>query len=158
MNSHACVSRNPLTSFVSGKGNLFPAISVYGKGEEHFRIMGRQFLIKTSVLAAVIAGLAAVALYATVGSEAALSATASGPASNPDKAASVDSLLSGLESRLAADPEDAKGWLLLARSYDHLGKTADAWGAYSRAQKLGLSDAAFELKLASALQPSANRN
>jgi cytochrome c-type biogenesis protein CcmH/NrfG len=65
-----------------------------------------------------------------------------------DRSASVGSLIGGLEARLAENPDDAKGWLLLARSHDHLGNNAKAWNAYSRARDLGMSDEALELKLA----------
>ncbi len=64
------------------------------------------------------------------------------------KAASVTSLVGGLEAKLAEDPNDAKGWLLLAKSHDHLGNRDAAWAAYSRARELGMSDNPFEIKLA----------
>ena len=67
-----------------------------------------------------------------------------------DKAGSVTSLLSGLEARLAENPDDAKGWLLLAKSYDHLGSVADARNAYAKAVELGLTDAALEARLTEA--------
>ena len=65
-----------------------------------------------------------------------------------DRAASVGTLVGGLEARLEASPEDAKGWILLARSYDHLGEHDKAWNAYTRARDLGMSDTSLELKLA----------
>jgi cytochrome c-type biogenesis protein CcmH/NrfG len=65
-----------------------------------------------------------------------------------DKAASVSILVGGLEARLEASPEDAKGWILLARSYDHLGEHDKAWNAYARARDLGTTDTSLELKLA----------
>ena len=61
--------------------------------------------------------------------------------------ATVESLLSGLEQRLQREPEDGKGWLLLAKSYDHLGRTAEAIEAYSRARELGNSDPLLESRL-----------
>jgi len=61
--------------------------------------------------------------------------------------ATVESLLSGLEQRLQREPEDGKGWLLLAKSYDHLGRTAEAIEAYSRARELGNSDLLLESRL-----------
>ena len=66
------------------------------------------------------------------------------------KAGSVTSLLSGLEARLVENPDDAKGWLLLAKSYDHLGRNADARDAYDKAAALGMTDAALEARLDSA--------
>ena len=65
-----------------------------------------------------------------------------------DKAASVGMLVGGLEARLEASPEDAKGWILLARSYEHLGEHDKAWNAYTRARDLGMTDTSLELKLA----------
>ena len=61
--------------------------------------------------------------------------------------ATVESLLSGLEQRLQREPEDGKGWLLLAKSYDHLGRTAEAIEAYARARDLGNSDLLLESRL-----------
>ncbi len=60
------------------------------------------------------------------------------------KTASVAVLLAGLEARLAENPDNGKGWLLLAKSYDHLGDTASAVSAYSKATALGFSDAGLD--------------
>ncbi len=60
------------------------------------------------------------------------------------KAAPIGDLVSGLERRLAGNPDDGKGWLLLAKSYDHLGDPTRASSAYSRARELGFVDAALE--------------
>jgi cytochrome c-type biogenesis protein CcmH len=49
--------------------------------------------------------------------------------------------------RLQQDPDDAKGWLLLARSYDHLGRGHDAVAAYQKATQLGLTDSELEARL-----------
>ena len=67
--------------------------------------------------------------------------------SDAKRAASVNALLAGLEQRLEEDPQDAKRWLLLAKSYDHLGRTADAAAAYEKASELGISDDALEARL-----------
>ncbi|MEJ2257621.1 MAG: hypothetical protein P8X98_11570 [Woeseiaceae bacterium] len=64
-----------------------------------------------------------------------------------DKVGSVTALLSGLETRLAENPDDAKGWLLLAKSYDHLGRDDDARAAYEKAKALGMTDATLESRL-----------
>ena len=69
------------------------------------------------------------------------------PADDGRKAASVTELLAGLEQRLREDPDDAKGWLLLAKSYDHLGRPADAAAAYDKAAELGMSDNDLEARL-----------
>lgn len=64
-----------------------------------------------------------------------------------DKAGTVESLLSGLESRLQSEPDDGKRWLLLAKSYDHLGRTNDAADAYAKAKALGFSDEGLESRI-----------
>ena len=63
------------------------------------------------------------------------------------RAASVNELLAGLEMRLQEHPDDAKGWLLLAKSYDHLGRGHDAVAAYEKATQLGLTDSGLEARL-----------
>lgn len=69
------------------------------------------------------------------------------PSPKSDKVGSVTSLLAGLEARLAENPEDAKGWLLLAKSYDHLGRGNEAKDAYAKAVELGMTDADLETRL-----------
>jgi hypothetical protein len=61
--------------------------------------------------------------------------------------ATVDNLVDGLRARLDVEPDDAGGWLLLARSYDHLGRNVEAIDAYERARSLGKADVEFESKL-----------
>ena len=62
-------------------------------------------------------------------------------------APSIGSLLSGLEERLRQDPDDAGGWLLLAQSYQHLGRDDDARAAYEKARALGKSDTKLDATL-----------
>lgn len=62
---------------------------------------------------------------------------------------SVASMLDGLKARLESEPDDSGGWLLLAKSYQHLGQTEEANSAYQRARALGKTDPTFE-------KPSAN--
>jgi cytochrome c-type biogenesis protein CcmH len=64
------------------------------------------------------------------------------------KAAPVSQLLIGLEEKLARNPDDAGGWLLLAQSYRHLGQPESARRAYEKASQLGKTDAALETWLA----------
>jgi cytochrome c-type biogenesis protein CcmH len=60
---------------------------------------------------------------------------------------SVDSMLDGLEQRLQQQPDDGKGWLLLAKSYRHLGRMDDARDAYKKAEALGNGDATVAAQL-----------
>lgn len=59
-------------------------------------------------------------------------------------AGSVASMLDGLKSRLENEPDDAGGWLLLAKSYQHLGLAEEAESAYQKARALGKTDPSFE--------------
>lgn len=108
----------------------------------------------------------AIGLYAAIGSpdiesqavEAGAAETTSvqqQSAAARDKAASVEALLAGLEERLRANPDDGKDWLLLAKSYEHVGRNADASEAYARAAALGVTDEALGTRLASS-EPTAS--
>ena len=55
-------------------------------------------------------------------------------------AAPIDSLLGGLEQRLADHPDDAKGWGLLAQSYSFMGDNDAAEKALRRAVELGVDE------------------
>jgi len=121
--------------------------------------MNFDFFAKPAVLATAVIAFVAASLYAAIDApieSQAINQTAAGagPATSPssgNKAASVTSLVGGLEARLADDPNDAKGWLLLAKSHDHLGNRDAAWAAYTRARELGMGDNTLEIKLAANL-------
>lgn len=116
----------------------------------------------TAAAIAIGVSLLAVGLYAVLGSPAAMTsesrqADGSRPAprsSSEQKPAasvgSVASLLDGLKNRLEREPDDADGWILLARSYEHLGRHQEAAAAYYRAAKLGKTDAQLEQTIVSA--------
>ena len=59
-------------------------------------------------------------------------------------AGSITTLADGLAARLEKNPDDGKGWLLLAKSYQHLNRIDDARNAYTRATALGESDASLD--------------
>ena len=128
--------------------------------------MNLEFLAKPAVLATSLVAFVAAALYVVV--ELPDEATAMDPtaiesrqisnAGAERKAPSVTSLVGRLEAKLAENPNDAKGWLLLAKSHDHLGDQPAAWAAYSRARELGLSDAAFEIELAANISQQLPQN
>lgn len=56
------------------------------------------------------------------------------------QAASVESLVAGLEERLAAEPNDANGWALLAQSYAYTADEEAVERAVSRAVELGVDE------------------
>jgi len=57
-----------------------------------------------------------------------------------EQVGSVASMVEGLAARLEMNPEDGASWLLLAKSYKHLGQIPDAIAAYARAAALGKTD------------------
>jgi hypothetical protein len=73
-----------------------------------------------------------------------------------DKVGSVASLLSGLETRLEENPEDGKGWLLLAQSYELLDRIEEARVAYEKATTLGQSNDDLAARLAHMSDESAD--
>ena len=105
-------------------------------------------LINTLVVAGSVVILAGAALFMVDSRQDNGVASIETVRASQDRAASVGTLIGGLEARLEASPEDAKGWILLARSYDHLGEHDKAWNAYTRARDLGTTDTSLELKLA----------
>lgn len=131
---------------------LFAAIAAIIVPLRAARVEGSRLYIAVSILVPAIA----VGFYATLGSPDAASRriehryqsqAATRPAfadQSKKSAGSVSSLIDGLRARLEKEPEDAGGWLLLAKSYKHLGQTDDANFAYEHARALGKIDAEFE--------------
>lgn len=119
----------------------------------------RPFFATPVAYIALLVPLASVGLYALLGSPNAVIAAAAEHASdnygtpsaaNDQRArsqGSIASLVDGLRARLENNPDDAGGWLLLAQSYQHLGRHDEALAAYVRAQALGKTDEKFEAQL-----------
>jgi tetratricopeptide (TPR) repeat protein len=57
----------------------------------------------------------------------------------------VDTMIDGLAARLAAAPDDIKGWKMLGWSYSHTGRYQEAADAYAKALKIDPSSAALKL-------------
>lgn len=108
-------------------------------------------LVNTLVIAGSVIALAGATLFVVIKRQDKVAPQAETAQVSQNKSASVGTLIGGLEARLAENPDDAKGWILLARSHDHLGNNDEAWGAYSRARELGTTDETLELKLATDL-------
>lgn len=117
--------------------------------------------IATVAMAAVIS-IFAIGLYSFIGSPGAVTAkgehatdnsTSKGSASNGKSSTSVGSVASmvdGLRERLDKEPDDANGWILLARSYEFMGRNPEAVSAYNRAKSLGKTDPKLEETLVAA--------
>lgn len=82
----------------------------------------------------------------------ALATGASANASQPVQAAPISSLIGGLEQRLAANPDDASGWVLLAQSYSFMGDAAAADGAVKKAVALGVDEQELRARIDDALR------
>lgn len=84
----------------------------------------------------VLLPLAAAGLYAWLGNPAALSARA--PAAQPQVSAEqINDMVNGLAQRLQQNPDDLKGWSMLARSYKALRRHEEAVQAYENVMRLG---------------------
>jgi hypothetical protein len=66
------------------------------------------------------------------------------------QAAPVDSLVGGLEARLAAEPNDAEGWALLAQSYAFTSNEEAVERAVQRAVALGFDEGQLRERVAMA--------
>ena len=107
---------------------------------------------RTSILVTAIAvPLFAGGLYWTLGTPAAAGGIPSSGKATPmtrnsssqstgQQVGSVASMVEGLAGRLETNPEDGASWLLLAKSYKHLGQIPDAIAAYAKAAVLGKTD------------------
>jgi len=93
-------------------------------------------------------------IWSNVESDNSTMSQASTASASRKKAGSIASLLSGLEDRLKSEPNDAGGWLLLAKSYHRLGRSTDARDAYAKAEALGQIDTNFAASLDASKQPS----
>jgi cytochrome c-type biogenesis protein CcmH len=96
---------------------------------------------------------------------------ASGPTSGPtpedmakaatmtdeQRAAFIDSMVSGLADRLKAEPSDVDGWLKLANAYHQLGRAADAKAAWREAANRAPDRLDAQIGYASALAPLAEQ-
>jgi hypothetical protein len=73
---------------------------------------------------------------------------ASTAAGNGGQVASVESLIGRLEARLAAQPNDANGWALLAQSYAYTDDAAALERAVKRAVELGVDEPSLRERIA----------
>ncbi len=69
-------------------------------------------------------------------------------AGNGGHIASVESLIGRLEARLAAQPNDANGWALLAQSYAYTADDASLERAVKRAVALGVDEPSLRERIA----------
>lgn len=90
----------------------------------------------------------------------AVSASAPAPAQNPqaNSGGDLNTMVKRLADKMAKDPANGEGWLLLARTYGELRRHAEAAEAYARADALLAPDAALLADWADAHVMSHDRN
>lgn len=101
--------------------------------------------------------LIAVLLYVEVGTPAAVRPVAVQAAGGAPHD-SGDGAIAALEQRLAANPEDLSGWVLLARSYGQAGRIEDSVAAYRKALNLAPDSPDLLVETANALAISRGRD
>lgn len=95
---------------------------------------------KTALALLVIIPLAAAAGYALLGNPRALDPLQRQARLAPEQ---IEAMVAGLVEKLRKNPDDAKGWVMLARSYKVMERFPDAADAYSHAGTLIDQDAAL---------------
>ncbi|MFT3962399.1 c-type cytochrome biogenesis protein CcmI [Propionivibrio sp.] len=104
---------------------------------------------KRTALALLIAvPLAAAAGYAALGTPQGLDPAHTQARMSPQE---IDALLQRLVDRLKANPDDMQGWVILARSYKALGRSAESAEAFGRAEAALDGDAVLLAEYAEAL-------
>lgn len=78
-------------------------------------------------------------------------------ASHETGADQITAMVDRLATRLKTQPEDAEGWSMLARSYEALGRHAEASTAFAKAERLRPGDATLLADHADALAASRGR-
>jgi cytochrome c-type biogenesis protein CcmH len=86
---------------------------------------------KTMAAVGVLLPVAAVALYLLIGNPASM--TAGGAHQQMANAQDLDRMVAALAEKLEKEPNNPKGWAMLARSYKVMGRTAEAEKAFERA-------------------------
>lgn len=97
---------------------------------------------KTAIALILIVPLAATAFYLLLGNPNGLDPLQTQPPSRASQQ-QIDEMLGKLVGKLKQNPDDSKGWIMLARSYKVLGRFAEAADAYGRALAVVDKDAAL---------------
>jgi cytochrome c-type biogenesis protein CcmH len=110
---------------------------------------------RTMLAVGLLVPLAAIALYAVLGNVAALTG---GGAEQKVTQADIERMVASLAVKLEQNPTDYKGWVMLARSYKVMGRTADAEKAFDRALPLVDTDPQLLADYADVVVTNANGN
>ena len=111
-----------------------------------------------SALLAGLGGIAVLALglYGLLGSPDLPSQPLSGRADVAAQSIDLESAIARIETQLTANPDDLRGWTVIAPAYLEMGRFADAARAYRRIIELGEATPDLQTSLAEALMLAAN--
>jgi cytochrome c-type biogenesis protein CcmH len=110
---------------------------------------------KTAIALIVLLPLVALGGYGILGNPAALDPAAREPVKRVT-AADIEGMVARLAARLEQNPDDPKGWVMLARSYKALGRYPEAAEAYGKGIKLVETDATLLADYAELLAMTGN--
>lgn len=110
---------------------------------------------RTMIAVGVTVPLVAIALYGLLGNVDALTGSGAEPKVTQ---ADVERMVAGLAAKLEQEPTNYKGWVMLARSYKVMGRTADAEKAFDRAAPLVDTDPQLLADYADVVVTNANGN
>src|SRR3954463_11502358 len=115
-------------------------------------------LRRRAAAVAVLAGIPALALglYLALGSPDLPGQPLTGRAAAPVQNRGLDALLAQVEAHLAKNPEDGRGWEVVAPVYMRFGRSEDAVKAWRNAIRLSGASADRESNLGEALMAAAN--
>lgn len=133
------------------------------EGGEVARPYGAQSLGRFAFAMAAVVALAATGLYAMMGrpdlvgapGPQASPAAGAGTAAAAGGASDIDGLISGLEQKMAANPDDPEGWRMLGWSYFQTGRFGEAANAYRRAVAIAPQGPGYQSAFGEALVQAA---
>ena len=110
----------------------------------------------TAATLGILIPLAALSMYVWIGEPAGLQREIVS-AEQPVGPAEIEKMVAGLAQRLEKNPDDSRGWIMLARSYYVLQRMPEAAAAYARAAEKVKDDASLYADYADALAMSQGR-
>ena len=113
---------------------------------------------RTALVIAFVLPVAALALYAGSGRPLAWMMATTMSGGQADSTSRLRASIAELADRLEQDPDNAEGWLLLARSYQGTGQIAESVSAYARASALAPDDPDLMVEYANVLSRQNGRS
>lgn len=129
-----------------------------GTSEEETTPSGGRWLI---IVAVITVPALTILLYLLLGKPEGLNPSAQTAGANQSQGvtrAQIEAMVAGLEQKLKTQPNDAKGWAMLANSYGVLGRFQDSAAAYGRATALTPNNAQLLADYADVLAMSQGKN